>query len=417
MNEVPSTLLREGGRRPESASRRLAKSLVLLLLLAGLAARILYVLSQPLHGGDSAGRYAFNDEASHWNHVLLFASTGFPGEQRMGVREAGALERGEVEYSQPPLYYWISGALIRATGGGQPSHILIRLFSLLCWFAALHLLYRYAPFEAAKLPLILGGTLLGAGLIPSTTVNNDALFALTIAGLYVFVVMIARSQASLLRLLNLALLFALAIWTKLAALALAPMVLAAAWVAGPREKAGSRLLLVGVVSVWATLPLWLHRYHFYGSPLSIGFSASGELPAFSLLLLAKGALYSLVMPWMEYWGHPAVKVAALGFLLLMAGSLLLWAVRWGELISRIRESGATTATLLWTIGGLGSTAAWLYYALRYQQSEARLLLPAAPGLAILLGWPLVLLDGTKRKLILALLILFMVIPYIAPGVG
>ena len=389
----------------------------LALLLAGLLLRLFLIVVQPLHGSTNPNRVAYNDEASHWNHALILRDTGRPGVQRSGVRETGSLAQGEVEYSQPPLYYWFSSLVLRVIGSGPYSITILRLISLLFWFGALHLLFYQTPFEGARLPILIGGTLLGAGWISSSTINNDSLFALTIAGLYFFAVQAGKKDFSLLRLINLGLLFAVAIWTKLAALALGPMVLAIAYVAGPKPKGIARVMLVGGIALWATLPLWLQRTVLLGSPLNIGPAESGELPPFSLIETLKGTLYSLVMPYMELYWHPAVKIAMLAFAFLLFAAVCLGAIRFREIHQYIRETGASTATLLFMIGALGSVAAWFYYAIRYQQSEARLLLPAAPALAIAFGWQLYMYRGWVKRAFVGLVIVVLSLPLVALGVG
>ena len=392
-------------------------SYAVLLLMLGALLRLTLIFAQPFHGTPAQGIPAFNDEASHLNHALVDHQSTLPGVQRMGVRDHGALERGEVEYSQPPLYYWMVAGAMKVIGTGPFSLHLVRIASMFLWLGGLHLLYYFAPYRAASIPLLIGGTLLGAGLIPSTTINNDALFAMTIGGLYAFATLTRNGDFSLLRLINLALLFAVAIWTKLAALTLGPMVLAIAWVAGPREKRWARVVLVGAVALWATMPLWLQRTMLFGSPLSIEHAASGTLPPFDPGLLVKSTLYSMVMPWMELWWHPAVKIGMVGFgfLLLIAPVGILF--RWREIVAAIRLRHASTVTLLWMIGGLGALTGWLYYAIRFQQSEARLLLPAAPALAVALGWQFLLYRGNLRKALAIVMLIVILLPYLALGVG
>lgn len=387
------------------------------LLMVGILLRFTLIFSTPFHGIPETGLPSFNDEASHLNHALMDHQALVPGEQRMGVREDFALERGEVEYSQPPLYYWMLAGAMRVFGSGSIALHLYRLASLVLWFAGLHLLFYYAPLRAARFPILIGGALLGAGLIPSTTINNDSLFALTIGGLYAFATMTRDREFSLLQLVNLALLFAVAIWTKLAALTLGPMVLAIAWVAGPRERRWGRLLFVGAIALWATMPLWLQRTILFGSPLSIDHAASGTLPPFDIDLMVKSTFYSMVMPWMELWGHPAVKIGMVGFGFLLFTSVAGIFIRWNDLVATIREQRATTITLLWMLGGLGAVAGWLYYAIRYQQSEARLLLPAAPALAVAIGWQFLLYRNSLRIALVILVVTVILIPYIALGVG
>ncbi|MCB2200896.1 hypothetical protein KQI63_15935 [bacterium] len=389
---------------------------VLLLMLAVLL-RLTLIFSQPFHGTPPEGLPAFNDEASHLNHALLDHQSTLPGVQRMGVRDEGALARGEVEYSQPPLYYWMVAGAMKVIGTGTVSLYLLRLASMILWLAGLHLLFYFAPYRAARMPILIGGALLGAGLIPSTTINNDSLFTLTIGGLYAYATMTREENFSILRLINLALLFAVAIWTKLAALTLAPMVLAIAWVAGPRERRWARVVLVGAVALWATMPLWLQRTLLFGSPLSIEHAASGTLPPFDPELLVKSTFYSLVMPWMELWGHPAVKIGMVAFGFLLVVSLAGLFSRWHDLVDAIRERGASTVTLLWMIGGLGAVAGWLYYAIRFQQSEARLLLPAAPALAVAFGWQFLIYRDNLRKALAILVVIIILLPYLALGVG
>lgn len=379
----------------------------------GLLLRFYPIASAPVHG--AAGLLpAYNDEASHLNHIALLASTDRPGQQRMAVHDPDALIRGEVEYYQPPLYYMFASQIAGLFGTGWRGIIALRVVSLLLWVAAVGVVAFHAPSREMRGALLLAGGLLGAGFIPSVTLTNDALFALIVAGLYAMATRAAHGPLGLLGLMNLALLAAAAIWTKLSGLVLLPMVAAAAWMAGDRRTGAARTVIVLLVTLWATLPLGLQRIALYGSPLSITDVAAPQ-GALDIPGMIKAALYSTLMPWMELWASPWVKVALVLFGLALLASLVLGILRRRAILASLTDTSSRGAALLWTIGGVGSLLGWLYYALRYQQAEARLLLPAAPTLAVAFGWPLWAGPGRWRNAVGWALVILFALPFLAWG--
>lgn len=388
-------------------------TLLLVAVAFGLVLRLIAIFTAPLHEPSTVVP-SFNDEASHLNHVYFQAQRGGLAHQRMAVGEEYALTRGEVEYSQPPLYYQLA-ALLTHLVPKQRELYALRLFSLLLWGFALAVLVRNLPDKGWKVPVVLGGTVLGAGMIPSTTVTNDALLALFIALIYAESVRIVRGDKSTSALIRVSALAALAIWTKLSALLLLPVIIAALLLSESRTR-DSRKWVQAVILLFftfvGTLPLWIARIQVYGSPLGVEHSSSGLV--FDPKSAVIAAIYTHISPYMELWGSWFVKLPALLFVFAGYGGLLVLAVRFRSWIGSLNRE---TRNLLisWSVGAVLVLVSWLVYAVRYYQADVRLLLPAAPALAVWMGWPFWNASRQIRMLIGWSSLLLLLLPYLAWG--
>ena len=385
----------------------------LAVLLAGFALRVAVIVSAPVQEV-TARVPGYNDEASHLNHVLFQMGSAASPQQRYDVTVSNALERGEAEYGQPPLYYWIAAGWLRLFRSVRA----LRLLSLILWGVSLLILLRAAPPGMVRVSLALAGGLLGAGLIPSATINNDALLALAVAILYSLSASAVKRTLEPLDRVNLGLAAAFGVWCKLSALALWPMALAAAFLGtnGTIRKKSVSALLVLVVALWFSMPLWVSRTLVYGGPLA--FSSGAGQGAIDPLGALKSVAYSLVSPWMALWPSWLVKIPGLLLALILAILGLSVAVEWirkGPAVVRKMGPVMERVATVWAVGAAGGLIGWLYSGLRYGQIEARLLLPGAPGFALLLALPLMRTTPRKARLLLGTITLLMAVPYLAWG--
>ena len=213
------------------------------------------------------------------------------------VQVAGTETAWEQEGSQPPLYYWLSAALVRPLDRGdfdvarQPNPhavagipgavgnknlvlhptpprtalavYLLRLFGIACGALTVGAVYASARLLAPKRRIVafLAAALTAFNpmfLFISASVNNDNLVT-ALGSLAVWqVLVLLRDGFAPRRSAFLALLIALAALTKLSGLALIPLAaLAALWTAYRRRDVRGLILLGGlVVGLWAPLAGW-----------------------------------------------------------------------------------------------------------------------------------------------------------------
>ncbi len=383
-------------------------------LILGIVLRLIIILYAPVNDYPS-NVPAFNDESSHLNHVIFRMWTGHTPAQRMSASEDYSLDRGEVEYSQPPLYYLIQAGLLKLTG----SVVLLRLYNMVCWFVALWILVRSLPCKRMAGPVVLAASLPGISMVPSATINNDGLLALVVAGIYALCAKILRGKISIIDVFNLSLLAALGAWTKLSALTMMPMVLASVYIGTNGNK--SRKLLTSAIVIlvftWFTLPLWLERNTAFSGLLTLG-SAAGDF-SFVMRDAIVAVIYSIVSPWMSTWPSYFVKIPAIVLFLLLMISVVLLAARLIRSKSGVREKVGDKSKLLlivWSIGGFFGIISWLYYGIKYFQVDARLLIPAAPFLIIILSWPLWSPERKTENLMGWGILPVMLIPYLSWGI-
>ncbi len=379
-------------------------------LLAGFALRLFIIIAAPVHDLGE-GYPAFNDEISHYNHILFLHTLGNTPEQRMGVGEEQALTRGEVEYSQPPLYYLVVSGVVNLIRGTAFEIMLIRFLSLILWAFALWYLVRSLPNQKWKNTILLAGGILGAGFIPSTTINNDALFALFIAIVYALTAKSTLKEMNLRQVIVFSLVFTLTLWTKLSALALFPMIIATVVTSRRTKRYIYSLVSLGIVVI-GSLPLWITRAIIYGHPLSVSEAASGV--QFQAKDAVISLMYTTVCPWMEFFPSWFVKLPALLFFLFLAVSGAVFLLKWKRSTDAISLQDRRIL-LLWLLGAICVIPAWLYYAVRFHQFDMRLLLPASPFLVVFLGHPLWSWGERKQKIAGWVVAILLVIPFLAWG--
>ncbi|MCX7835425.1 MAG: hypothetical protein N2450_05070 [bacterium] len=205
--------------------------------------------------------------------------------------------------------------------------LFLRALSLFFWLIGLIILLKFLPVPQMRAPLLLS-TLLGLWLPMSATINNDALLWLWVAMLYGFATYAARKGLTRYEGLLVCGVFLAAMYTKLSALPLLPMVLATLWLGRRHQPLRIRLielLVACTILLDLLLPLLWFRNLFYGNPIGVG----KALPV-GFWQGVKSFFYSAIAPIQEWWVFPSVKIAA--FLLLLALPFALWCawrnVRW-----------------------------------------------------------------------------------------
>ncbi|MFC2170424.1 hypothetical protein ACFLQJ_00435 [Calditrichota bacterium] len=380
-------------------------------LTLGIIIRLIIIFTAPIDDISPSSPY-FNDERSHLNHVLFRSTFNRSAPQRFDSKAPYAIERGELEYSQPPLYYMIASGLIRICS----SVIVLRLFSFIVWLLALWIILRHLPSAKMAGVFLLAGGLLGAGMVPSTTINNDSLLALIVACIYAHISSSTQRGTPVLSVVILGMLTATGIWTKLSALTLIPMVVIAIYYTfeGGFSRKLKYILLYFAILTWMTLPMWSTRITVYGTPFSI--TASTGFAEFKLREAITSICYSLVSPWMGYWSSYFVKIPAiiLVIILFVSGIVFLKSlILKREFFTSVLRVEQQRLLLIWLTGSFFTVVAYLFYGFRYFQLDARLLIPAAPGLAVMFGFPLWTWSKKSASLVGWLLTILLLIPYIA----
>ncbi|MBZ0263065.1 hypothetical protein K8I28_00225 [bacterium] len=386
--------------------------LLLLTIVIGLSLRIYVINTAPVYNTEADVPW-FNDETSHLNHVYFrMTRTGNPA-QRHAVTEEYALERGEGEYSQPPLYYWVSAIILKSAilGFAKLDAVkILRWFSLILWFLAIWILWRFTYHKPFRELIIVFGMLLGAGFIPSATINNDALLAVCVAGLYAYISWLSRNKATILSFVNLGLIVAIGTWSKLSMLSLLPMAIACAYFYGGNQRSGQVKagILVIFSFLWATLPLWFERISSYGTPLSL--EAAAGSGGSDLWTIASYASHTLLCPWDSLWTEARIKVSLVLFIVLMVFTIIYLIQQRTLLFKNLVENEMLKIYYLYCIGGLFAIIAWVYYGIRFHQTDARLLLPAFPFLLLIIGSYYMLQSNKIRNFLLSVIIIIILTP-------
>ncbi|MFH0881874.1 MAG: hypothetical protein V2A56_02735 [bacterium] len=383
-------------------------------LLIGVILRVVVVFSAAVRMDQTAFLPAYNDEYAHLNHVRYSATVGGTPPQYASVHESDAFIRGDFEYWQPPLYYTLTAPLWRLHPTDLQTPVLLRFFSLILWTLALITVLRALPDAETRGPLILADTLLGIGLVHSATVNNDALFAVAASALYLF------AARALLRPLGwkewtaLALLASAAAYTKLSSLPLMPMVAVTAWVGveGSRRRKTASAAGMALAVLLLTLPLWIIRYKTYGAFLgTVSVNTGG--PYLSIRELTAATLLSLQSPWSEFWHFKVVKIPALLFPVVSLFSLAWIFLRWQRVVTTAHNLGIDKILAIWSVGAVGTLGGFLYYGLRFDQTDPRFLIGAGPVLALVFGAPLWVLPTRKAWAIGWGIFLLILLPHLS----
>jgi hypothetical protein len=381
---------------------------LIVALVIGALLRIAFIMATPLSGPSVAGHLsAFNDEAAHANFAWYILQThSLPGYSEP-ITAPGALERGEFEFYQSPLYYLGLaglGALFQAQtisdlvmmGRMANALLAILLFVMLTGIA------RLLEAERRQIePALIFVALSGVFVRFTATAGNDPLFWLVAAALTAVTLRMRRDGVRVRCLFVFTAVLALGLYVKLTALALAPLVL----FGFPRLslRAIGSALAVWTAAAFMTLPLWLHNLGTFGSllPLAAGFGTPiWRVPGPMSLLYA---VRSFIFPWSEFWR------GGLGALLMAPFAIL-------YIFALLRGGAARLVRQPVLMGALALVAAsFLYLNLRYDQAEARYLFAAWPALALPLAGGVFATFRARWGLLAALLCPFLLLLFPFPG--
>jgi hypothetical protein len=292
--------------------------------------------------------------------------------------------------------------------------VLLRFFSLILWALALITVLRALPDAETRGPLILADTLLGIGLVHAATVNNDSLFAVAGSVLYLFAARALLRPFGWKEWAVLALLASAAVYTKLSSLPLMPMVAVTVWIGieGTRTRKTFSAVGMALAVLLLTLPLWIIRYKTYGAFLgTVSVNTGG--PNLSIRELISATLLFLQSPWPELWHFKVVKIPALLFPAVCLFSLAWISFRWQQVVAAARTLGIEKILAVWSVGALGTLAGFLYYGLRFDQTDPRFLVGAGPLLALVFGAPLWVLPSKKAWAIGWGIFLLILLPHLS----
>ncbi len=378
-------------------------------LVIGLALRLYFAVATPIGSASQPLRLSsYNDELAHGNYALHVLKTGKLPIAVESVEAEGALDRGQFENYQPPLYYQITAGLSALLGQKNLNGVVlagrflnVALFALL--LAVFIAIARALNIPAlAKTSALIFLALNGVMIRFSSTATNEVLFWL-LGGLTIWSALTAWNTRLTFRS---AILFALfstvALYTKLTAILLLPLLLLFLW----RDRGRRTLLIIAAayaIILLVTIPLWLRNVYEFGAlvPVAAGFGQphSDQAGLLFVLFVAR----SFVFPWWEFWQ------GWIGLILMLP--LLGWWIA--------SAASSSSRKVVWrqpilVTSLLAAVAGFVWLNLRYDQAEARYLFAAWPVLALLASGSD---DKLKRQW---LLIACLLLPYglfILPAFG
>jgi 4-amino-4-deoxy-L-arabinose transferase-like glycosyltransferase len=365
------------------------------ILLAAFLLRLILLIATPFDDRHSnLGINGFNDEMSHIHYVRYLAERRALPVQTRSVLDADAFEANEFEYYQPPLYYALAAPAYAAAEKAFPGKgaYAIRLVSLV--FGLLTVAAAgWAGSAFDRRMGILCATLFavfpGAAFFTAIA-GNDSL-AWLVGAIWLGALLHAPEKPRFPRQAGLGLLLGLGMLAKSSLLSLMPLVFLKPWLAWRRTGDWRRLLppvSVCLIAFAVMLPYYLRNLKLYGSFLALDIGA-GAQPGF-LLSPSWHRIYAFIS-WtvVTFWDPFNVPLGFHNFpvkVLLVSltgsyGGMLI--VGWLRLpLRRVRDDGARDNLLLaWAAVGL-SCAGYLWYNLRFPQSDARLMFHALGALFI-----------------------------------
>lgn len=358
---------------------------LLLALLCGLLLRAFLACEVPT-GFESVHRGLswYNDEKAHVNYVAHLASERNLPVQTKSVKDSGAFARGDFEYYQPPLAYfvqipaWLAGEALQPGMGWLAVRLFEVLVGLLTLLAARSLAERLTPGtgDAVAWMLALHPGFAYQGVL----VSNDPLFwLLSILFLLVVVELPRHGPTWLLAPLTAALLL-----TKSSAIVLLPLPFIALTPPLVDDFRPRRLLpatLALTLGILAAAPWYFRNIQVYGSvfALEVGHGAPYDFRATltNIPVLKMMVLYFLGSLW-----YPMDQILSMRLVprILELFACAAWLLPVFVESQRSRTSRITP--LLWAALALG-VLAFAPYAIRYCQSEARLLFQLLPAFTAL----------------------------------
>lgn len=358
---------------------------LLLALLCGLLLRTFLACEVPT-GFESVHRGLswYNDEKAHLNYVTHLATKRAFPVQTKSVKDSGAFARGDFEYYQPPLAYlvqapaWLAGEAFRPGTGWLAARLLEVFVAFLTLLAARSLAERLAPGtgEAVAWMLALHPGFAYQGVL----VSNDPLFwLLSVLFLLVVVELPRHGPTWLLAPLTAALLL-----TKSSAIVLLPLPFIALTPPlvddfRPRKLLPATLALA--LGILAAAPWYFRNLQVYGSifALEIGHGAPYDLHSTltNIPVLKMMTLYFLGSLWFPMDQMLSMRLVPR---ILETFACAAWILP--VFVERLRARASAIAPLLWAALVLGLLA-FVPYAVRYCQSEARLLFQLLPAFTAL----------------------------------
>ncbi|MBU0508479.1 hypothetical protein KKH27_06565 [bacterium] len=381
----------------------------LFALIVGIVLRILFIVLTPIGGESVPGKLSsYNDELAHANYALHLVHSGTLPLNVESIETPGALQSAQYENYQPPLYYVSIALLARAMSLESREDIVYlgRVFGLGA-FALLLLVYLFfCRALAVEHVTAAAGVIflsLGAVFVRFTaTAGNDPLFWI-LAGLMLIALVRLRSSPFGFRWLAAFVLWSvLALFTKLSALLLVPL-LPIALKSESRKRVAILSAAAFAAIILLTWPVWQRNLSEFGSllPLSAGFGTPHwRIPDFMAFSFA---VRSFLFPWTEFWqGAIGLTVLAVPGLFFAFEFFYRGAAK--IIISRPLLIGAT----LLALGG------FIWLNLRYDQAEARY---------VFVVWPVVCLaltaaiNAVRRQWLLVAVLVFPYVLFLLPAIG
>lgn len=376
---------------------RLRISPISWILLGGAIIRIWLAFHLPLYPAKDR-LVGFNDEPMHLRYAKQVAeSRHWP----IWTREEAARDSLIGEYPQPPTYYALAGGII-GCGGGLAA---VRVWSALLGVLAGWVVYRYARLVSDRddvhLAAAVAATFSPVSVIFTSLVTNDALLVLS-ASLALFQLeRVRRGADGRWGGVIFGLAVGVAIWSKMSALALVPMIWfavskaaqAGEWRA--RAEAGiAALVIASPLMVWNLVHYQqiVPTVSIIPPLIAIGSPQPG---IFHPLLMIEHLFRSAAQPLQGAWGGAVEPWASLVWVA-CGGVLLILGIK--------RTVRNDSGRMLLTALGL-STVALISYNVKFAQVEFRLLAPAFLPMAVIAG------EGvTSLKIPVAVQCLFWIAP-------
>jgi 4-amino-4-deoxy-L-arabinose transferase-like glycosyltransferase len=357
----------------------LVRGLSVLGILLGVAVRLALPFALPLGDVVRDRLQGLNDEPAHLRYVNYVATRHALPVQTHRFEEAGAFERADFEFHQPPLYYVLAAPLYSLAG---PTRALpaCRLFSAVCGLGMLILLWRLlrsSPLPGfVTWPAMLFATLWLTPAYFCAVVSNDALSWLIGAALVFLLWRRPGGKPSVRRGATLGLLLGLGLLTKTTLLVFLPAVLIAGALESLRARRSAPLLECGAAVLLAcliVLPWYVRNVSVYGTlwGLETGGMAqpyAGSKPSWMALLINTNKYFWFPMQ------HVPVTFASR--LLRGVGAVLLVVSTLGALLYVWRRKTADAREVTLFVVFVVMTAAYWVRNQIWFAPEARFLFPA-----------------------------------------
>lgn len=373
-----------------------------IILSAGFLIRLALLLTLPLYPEENS-LPGYNDEPLHLAYVKhINEHWSWPVWTQTASDSTNLVD----EYPQPPLYYLLAAPLYRLSQviSADAGLIGARITSLICGMITLYLIYTVGYIATLNVQTALAAVGFAAfspnTVIFSSLVTNDALLMLLSALVFIMLFDQLVNKDSVGRA---GIAIGLAIWAKMSALTLLPLVFLWGREQPKRTKWQARKRVLFFAGLIAT-PLILWNFIHYGqvvptlsiyTPEESGAIRDGGWlrPLMSLTYLARTAS----QPMQQIWGTSPEKLSSL---LWVTG---LGAALWVGMLGLF--SLKNKSLIIWGI--LLPFTALMIYNIRYYQIEARLLLPALAPLSILVA-----LGSVKLRVPLIVQCLFWLMPLV-----